>query len=196
MSIFNCTFAKKMKKMKDYLSWKEASSLIRCLEKENKYRVALLIFVSLHTGMRINDILRLRWCDIINVHALCFTESRTSKNRTILLTHEMEEYFLASYNRITKSALTEYCFLSQKKNVYSVQRVNQMLKTLSTKCGIQNVSVTTNTLRKTFGRELFFKTGREAIIFLMEYFSHPSIQFTLEYLQLESESDTMFLFKL
>lgn len=182
--------------MKDYLSWKEASSLISCLEKEHKYRVSLLVFISLHTGMRINDILRLRWCDIINVRALCFTESRTSKNRTILHTHEMEEYFLASYNRIKKPVLTEFCFLSQKKNVYSVQRVNQLLKTLSIKCNIQDVSITTNTLRKTFGRELYFKRGREAIKFLMEYFSHPSMQFTLEYLQLESESDTMFLFKL
>lgn len=190
-----CTFAKNMN-MKDYISWNEASSLIRCLEREHNYRVSLLVFVSLHTGMRINDILRLRWCDIINVPALCFTESRTSKNRTILLTPEMEEYFLTSYKRIKKPVLTEYCFLSQKKNVYTVQRVNQLLKTHSTKCDIKNVSVTTNTLRKTFGRELFFKIGWEAIIFLMEYFSHPSIQFTLEYLQLESESDKMFLFKL
>lgn len=182
--------------MKDYITWNEAANLISCLEKEQNYRFSLLVFVSLHTGMRINDILRLRWCDIINVPALCFTESRTSKNRTILLTHEMEEYFLASYNRIMKPALKEYCFISQKKSVYSVQRVNQLLKTLSAKCDIQNVSITTNTLRKTFGRELYYKTGREAIIFLMEYFSHPSIQFTLEYLQLESESDAMFLFKL
>lgn len=182
--------------MKDYLSWNQASSLVSSLEREQKFRVSLLVFVSLHTGMRINDILRLRWCDIINVPALSFTELRTSKTRTILLTHEMEEYFLASYNRINKPALTEYCFLSQKKNVYSVQRINQLLKNLSTKCNIQNVSITTNTLRKTFGRELYFKTGREAIIFLMEYFSHPSIQFTLKYLQLDSESDTMFLFRL
>lgn len=182
--------------MKDYISWSEASNLISCLESEHNYRVSLLVFVSLHTGMRINDILRLRWCDIINVPALCFTESRTSKHRIILITHEMEEYFLTSYDRIKKPNLTEYCFLSQKKNVYSVQRVNQLLKTLSKKCHIQNVSITTNTLRKTFGREYYFKTGGEAIVFLMEYFSHPSIHFTLEYLQLESESDTMFLFKL
>lgn len=187
---------KKIMNMKDYLSWNQASSLISCLEREHNYRVSLLVFISLHTGMRINDILRLHWCDIINVPALCFKETRTSKNRAILLTHEMEEYFLASYNRINKPALTEYCFLSQKKNVYSVQRVNQLLKTLSTKCNIQNVSVSTNTLRKTFGREIFFKKGGEAIIFLMEYFSHPSIQFTLKYLQLESETDTTYLFKL
>lgn len=182
--------------MKDFINWSEASSIISCLEKEHNYRISLLVFISLHTGMRINDILQLRWCDIINVPALCFTESRTSKNRTILITPKMEEYFLTSYNRMKKPMLAECCFISQKKNVYSVQRVNQLLKKISAKCSIQDVSVTTNTLRKTFGRELYYKTGREAIIFLTEYFSHPSERFTLEYLQLDIDENSMFLFQL
>ena len=45
--------------MKDYLSWKEANNLICVSEKEGKYNIALLIYVSIHTGMRINDILNL-----------------------------------------------------------------------------------------------------------------------------------------
>lgn len=177
--------------MKDYINWKEACQLIEFSEKKHNYRIALLIYVSLHTGMRINDVLRLRWCDIMHVSTLCFVELRTSKHRTMFITPDMERFIDAIYNKLDKPLMSEYCFVSQKKSVFTVQRVNQILKMLSSKCDIQDVSLTTNTLRKTFGRELYYRTEGKAISFLSEYFSHPSVQFTMKYLQLESESRTI-----
>ena len=49
----------------DYLQWSEAMNLIRKLAKDGNYRISLLISLGCFTGLRISDILALRWKQIL-----------------------------------------------------------------------------------------------------------------------------------
>ena len=45
----------------DYLQWSEAMNLIRKLARDSNYKMSLLIALGCFTGLRISDILALRW---------------------------------------------------------------------------------------------------------------------------------------
>lgn len=180
--------------MKDYLEWDEANSIVKELYNNKKYNLSLLVFISINTGMRIADILSLKWEEIVNKECLCFKERKTHKIRKVYLGVEMQAYINLLYKNESPSNLAEYCFISQKHSVFTVQRINQILKEVALSCEIKDVVITTHTLRKTFGRKQYCKTNGMAINNLVEYFSHPSVNFTLEYLQIEKEKETIFYF--
>ena len=45
----------------DYLVWSDAMNLVRRLTKDENYKISLLIALGSFTGLRISDILALRW---------------------------------------------------------------------------------------------------------------------------------------
>ncbi len=49
----------------DYLIWSDAMNLIRKLAKDENYKISLLIALGCFTGLRISDILSLRWKQIL-----------------------------------------------------------------------------------------------------------------------------------
>ena len=59
----------------DYLVWSDAMNLIRKLAKDENYKISLLIALGCFTGLRISDILSLRWKQILGTDE--FTEFRT-----------------------------------------------------------------------------------------------------------------------
>ena len=86
--------------------------------------------------------------------------------------------------------MTEKCFLSRKKVVYSVQRINVRLKEIKAKYGIKVEHLSTHSLRKTFGRKVVESAGENsemALIKLSELFNHTSPQITRRYLGLRQE---------
>ena len=50
----------------DYLVWSDAMNLIRKLAKDGNYKISLLIALGCFTGLRISDIIDLRWKKILN----------------------------------------------------------------------------------------------------------------------------------
>ena len=50
----------------DFLQWDEAMNLIRKLAKDGNYKMSLLIALGCFTGLRISDILSLRWNQILD----------------------------------------------------------------------------------------------------------------------------------
>ena len=54
----------------DYLQWSEAMDLIRKLARDNNYKMSLLIALGCFTGLRISDILALRWNQILDAEEL------------------------------------------------------------------------------------------------------------------------------
>ena len=50
----------------DFLQWDEAMNLVRKLAKDGNYKMSLLIALGCFTGLRISDILALRWKQILN----------------------------------------------------------------------------------------------------------------------------------
>ena len=61
----------------DYLQWDEAMNLIRKLAKDGNYKMSLLIALGCFTGLRISDILALRWKQILHVSEFSVVEKKT-----------------------------------------------------------------------------------------------------------------------
>lgn len=72
----------------DYLVWSDAMNLVRKLAKDGNYKMSLLVAIGCFTGLRISDILSLRWKQILYVSEFTIIEKKTGKRRTIRLNPE------------------------------------------------------------------------------------------------------------
>ena len=63
----------------DYLIWSDAMNLIRKLAKDENYKISLLISLGCFTGLRISDILSLRWKLILGVEVFTVIALKSGK---------------------------------------------------------------------------------------------------------------------
>lgn len=174
----------------DYLEWSEAMNLIRRLTKDKNYKISLLIAIGCFTGLRISDILTLRWKQILGVSEFTITERKTGKQRTIRLNKELQLHIKDCYEHIIPLGITAPVLVSQKGTVFTVQRINVILKELKQKYRLKIKHFSCHSLRKTFGRQVYNMNSDNAelaLIKLMELFNHSSVAITKRYLGLRKE---------
>lgn len=174
----------------DYLQWNEAMKLIRLLYKDANYKMSLLISVGCFWGLRISDILSLRWKDILNVDEFSIIEHKTGKQRTIRINPQLKRHIADCYKQINPIGINAPVLVSQKGTVYTIQRINIILKEIKAnyKLSIKNFSC--HSLRKTFGRQVYNQNADNAelaLVKLMELFNHSSVAITKRYLGLRQE---------
>ena len=63
----------------DYIEWNTAQSLIQKLERDGDWKFALLFAIGTFTGLRISDLLALKWNDLLDQDTLQVTEKKTKK---------------------------------------------------------------------------------------------------------------------
>ena len=63
------------------LNWDDFKSLISKLERDNEFKFCLLIAVGVFTGLRIGDLLKLRFNQFENTEILTILEQKTKKTR-------------------------------------------------------------------------------------------------------------------
>ena len=174
----------------DYLVWSDAMNLIRKLVKDGNYKISLLIAIGCFTGLRISDILSLRWKQILNVSEFTITEKKTGKRRTIRLNPELQRHISDCYEHIQPIGVESPILVSQKGTTFSVQRINIILKELKRKYRLKINHFSCHSLRKTFGRQVYNMNSDNselALIKLMELFNHSAVSITKRYLGLRQE---------
>lgn len=171
-------------KTSSMLKWEDQDVIINYFNGIGRHDLSLLVFLSFHTGMRIGNILQLRWNNIYNKNSITFEELRSHNVRTIELSKDIKNFVSSTYFKLGKPSLIQYCFVSQKGSIYTVQRINVLLKEAAIKCGLKDANISTHSLRKAFGREVYKRFGEKSLYFLRDFFSQPSIKFTIEYLSL------------
>ena len=175
----------------DYLVWSDAMNLIRKLAKDGNYKMSLLVAIGCFTGLRISDILALRWKQILGVPDFTIIEKKTGKRRTIRLNPELQRHIVDCYNHIQPIGIESPILVSQKGTVFSVQRINAILKGLKKKYRLKINHFSCHSLRKTFGRQVYNMNSGEsselALVKLMELFNHSSVAITKRYLGLRQE---------
>lgn len=112
----------------DYLVWSDAMNLIRKLIKDENYKISLLIALGCFTGLRISDILALRWKQILDVEELTIIEKKTGKQRTIRFNPQLQQHIKECYEHINPIGINAPILISQKGTVFTVQRINVILK--------------------------------------------------------------------
>ena len=166
----------------DYLDFDTATALVRKLYREEKYALSLLIGCGIFFGLRISDLLSLRWEQLLNEDdEFVIYEKKTNKRRTIKINSQFKPHILACYEAIHPRSLDRPCFISQKHGAYSVQRIN-----------VLPFHFSTHSLRKTFGRKIFKLAssqgqGELALIKLSELFNHSKSSITRIYLGIKEE---------
>jgi len=169
----------------DFLEWSQSMNLVRNLFNDGNYKMSLLIAMGSFWGLRISDILSLKWKQVLDLDEFELIEQKTKKSREIKVNEQLKKHINECYDRISPRTLGENIFLSQKNSVYSVQRINVILKDLRRKYNLKIKNFSTHSLRKCFGREVFNRSGSNAelaIVKLSHLFSHSNPAVTRRYL--------------
>ena len=121
----------------DFLVWSDAMNLIRKLAKDNNYKMSLLIALGCFTGLRISDILSLRWWQILGVDEFAIIEKKTGKQRTLRLNPQLQEHIQECYEHIKPIGVKAPILVSQKGTTFTIQAINRILKDTKKKYKVQ-----------------------------------------------------------
>ena len=174
----------------DYLVWSDAMNLIRKLAKDENYKMSLLIALGCFTGLRISDILALRWEQILSTEEFTIIEKKTGKKRELRLNPQLQQHIKECYEHIQPIGLKAPILVSQKGTVFTIQRINVILKEIKRKYRLKVNNFSCHSLRKTFGRQVYNMNSENselALVKLMELFNHSSLAITKRYLGLRQE---------
>ena len=174
----------------DYLVWSDAMNLIRKLAKDGNYKMSLLIALGCFTGLRISDILALRWEQILSTEEFTIIEKKTGKKRVLRLNSQLQQHIRECYEQIQPIGIKAPILVSQKGTVFTIQRINVVLKEIKKKYRLKVKNFSCHSLRKTFGRQVYNMNSENselALVKLMELFNHSSLAITKRYLGLRQE---------
>jgi integrase len=169
----------------DFLEWNQSMNLIRNLFNDGNYKMSLLISFGVFWGIRISDILSLKFIQVYNLDEITIVEKKTKKNRTIKINAKLKLHISDCYEKIKPRTTDEFIFTSQKGSVYSVQRINVILKDLKVRYNLKIKNFSSHSLRKSFGREIFNRSAENAelaIVKLSHLFNHSNPAITRRYL--------------
>lgn len=174
----------------DYIEWNTMLNLVRRLFKDGDYRMSLLIGCGAFFGLRISDLLTLKWNMLLDCDNFLITEKKTGKKRTIRINSDFQKHIKDCYSALKIKDSNQYCFISRKRTVYSIQRINAKFKEIRSKYNLKIEHISSHSLRKTFGRKVIENAGENsemALIKLSELFNHSSPQITRRYLGIRQE---------
>jgi integrase len=175
-----------------HLEWHIVTNLLQKLQKDKNYRLLLLVGIPVYTGLRIGDVLKLKWNDFLGKTDLTVVEQKTRKVREIRLNDKLREIVSYAYHSQMIIDPDEPIFFNRyKTKVISIQYVNRALKKMALHYQLTDnpTEWKSHLLRKSFGRHVFQNSNKSdlGLIILSELFGHSSISTTRLYLGLKRE---------
>ena len=174
----------------DYLPYEDYKRLVQTLINEQKYWWASYCILSFCTGLRFSDVCRLRWCDVLDQRKITITAKKTKKTHVIPIGSNAADHFTSLYKLMGKPAKTE-CILANGKGEkpVSIQYINRNLKKWVTRYNLNIENFSTHSFRKTFGRYVYDKGGRDekTLMYLNRIFKHNNLDTTLIYLGIRDD---------
>lgn len=175
------------------------------LKEKKRYRDNMLFIVGINFGLRISDLRMLRFSDLINPD-FTFKESfpvfekktrntrKRKKNRYVSINDAVIEAVTLYLANTPGVSLSDYLFRSESNRGantntpmarYSFERI---LKGIAAELGITS-SVSTHTLRKTFGYWIMVKGNNDprTLLLLQRIFGHSTAAQTLTYIGINEE---------
>lgn len=143
-------------------------------------RIATALVIEANLGLRIEDILRLRLCDIISDgdrYRLDLTEQKTKKKRVFTVPFPIYQY-------IRLYAVDHG--INEKELLFPIQErtVQKYLKKVVDYLGYQNIG--THSFRKFFATEIYKDNGYD-IALVQQLLQHSSIAITQRYIGISSQ---------
>ncbi len=174
-----------------YMDWNDFISVITRLEKDENYKFCLLIAIGVFTGLRISDLLSLKYLDLLNGETFSIKEKKTNKQRSIKINKDLKEIVERIVKKTKVSDLNELIFIN-KYGTKAIDKsyVNVVLKEIVKKYRIKlDGNVSTHTFRKTLGRRVMEVNNysNESLVLLMDLFGHSSMSITKRYLGIREQ---------
>lgn len=167
---------------------KDVDKIKECLN--DRPRDFALFVVGINSGLRGNDLLKLKYRDILTSdgrigNSVSIREGKTKKLREFVIGKNIQK---ALFNLLPKNGdgvnLDDCIFSSRKGGKMSIQRLHQLINEWAKEAGIKG-HFGSHTLRKTFAYFLL-KKGAD-IHLLMKTLNHSSPAVTLRYAGVEKE---------
>lgn len=179
---------KNSKTKSDFLEWEKFQTLILKLERDEEFKFALLISSGCYLGLRISDLLQMRWKDILLNDYYVLSEGKTGKERRVTINPELKVIVQRIHDRVLPN-IEEQMFINRfGSKTISVQHVNVKLKEIFAKYSIKG-QYSSHFMRKTLGRRVWSVNNysEQALILLSQLFNHSSIQTTKIYLGIRDQ---------
>jgi integrase len=159
----------------------------------------VLIVLGLHSALRISDLLRLRWEDMLEPDGrlashITVIERKTGKTKMLALNKaalRALKYFLSELNRSGNRG--EYIFENSRRTRAAICRVTawRIIRAAVKALALMG-KISCHSLRKTFGYHAW-KSGVSPVL-LMDIYNHSSFEITRRYLGIcQDDRDTVYL---
>jgi len=181
-----------MKEVQPIRDTKKIDAMKSIMRGESNYRDLLLFTLGINTGLRISDILALKWKNFLNGGGrilkagdqLNLVEIKTKKVKTFMLNKSVMEALKLYYNSLGNVDPNAPVFSSRKSDKGSPRPLSRvgawmLLNRYAHMVGL-NDGIGTHTLRKTFGYHLY-KRG-VSLEYIQKMLNHSSPAVTLRYI--------------
>lgn len=169
------------------LEWNEAISFMNRLFDDGNFTISLLVGCGIFFGLRISDILRLTWEDILAPDTFIIFEMKTDKRRIIKINPTFRRHIKKCYTKLHPKHIEDLVFISKWGKPYTTNRLNVMFKQYKYKYRLNITHFSTHSLRKTFATRIYKMAGdksEDALVRLSELLGHSSTQITRRYIGL------------
>ena len=168
------------------MDWDDFKSLIGKLERDGEYKFCMLFAIGVFTGLRISDLLKLRFSQFENSEILTIQEQKTKKTRRIKINADLKEIVERLKGRMVVVDTNQYIFVNRYgTKPIDKSYVNVKLKELLKQYNIVlEGNASSHIFRKTLGNRVLRLNNysNESVILLMELFGHSSPSITKKYL--------------
>lgn len=186
---------KGQKTTSDFLEWEKMQTLVLKLERDGDLKFALLIATGSYIGLRISDLLQLRWNQVLNQDYFTIVEKKTKKTRRVTINPELQNVLNRLFGQLGTNE-SDLMFANRfGDKPFSVQYVNSKLKDIFTSYNIRG-QYSSHFMRKTLGRRVWEvnKYSDQALLLLSQLFNHSNVATTKIYLGIrESEISNLYL---
>lgn len=186
---------KGQKTTSDFLEWEKMQSLVLKLERDGELKFALLIATGSYIGLRISDLLQLRWNQVLDQDYFTITEKKTKKTRKVTINPELKTILNRLFIQL-QAKENDLMFVNRfGDKPFSIQYVNSKLKDIFSAYKIKG-QYSSHFMRKTLGRRIWEvnKYSDQALLLLSQLFNHASVSTTKIYLGIrETEISNLYL---
>ena len=174
----------------DYLPYEDYKRLVQSLIDEKKYWWACYCILSFCTGLRISDVLRLKWSDVLDQRKIVIVAKKTGKTHGIPIGENAMDHFRKLYERMGEPDMESIILARHGSNeAVSCQYINREIKKWASRYNLDIENFSSHSFRKTFGRYVYEKSGcsDKALMYLNRIFKHSNIETTMIYLGIRDE---------
>jgi integrase len=170
-------------KSSEHLEELELNKLLKYLYQNELWVYYIMVRLGVSTALRYSDLSRIKWVDVLNKQVLIVKEKKTGKVREIPLHPELVDTLQKVYNKVGLPNLHEVIIPLQ------IRTINKQIKIYAAKSGIRGKRISTHTLRKSFGREVWKRNNyiEGSLVKLSQLFNHSSVGITRIYLDITRE---------